>query len=447
MAAKPEDYRVSELLKKGSKAIDKTRDEKTGSIMVRKKDGKQTPVGLSKKDSIEFTERIKKGKSINHISKEKPFVKYGMKPIRDIKPGDPAKSKSDWIDTDEFDSINEEQTKFSGETSGYVEKPKYNEEELQKALDTKVDELIKKQKPEKPAYVKKTKFDDKQKELNTQVGKTESLREKYNIELAKNESLKSEVATLEVLLDSGELQRAAAEDETEVANDRFVKLLSNFQQSLIKGTKEGIERVSLTAQVRGLQAQKVTLKELLEVQKGIVANLESQVSGNAAEAASAASGLTPAPGNEVYFAVVSDADSGEDNGAKWTTSYKSSKSGKAGTVKVKNLRDDAKKITKIILKETTKGGISQSILGFGNDSALKPSVNVNIEQGQEYSEPFYFNKKIGGGKPAPKPNKNFLSGGAKDYSGKFKIEIEFEDGTGNVKVENLTWKIRKNKKG
>ena len=28
------------------------------------------------------------------------------------------------------------------------------------------------------------------------------------------------------------------------------------QQSLIKGTKEGIERVSLTAQVRGLQAQK-----------------------------------------------------------------------------------------------------------------------------------------------------------------------------------------------
>jgi len=447
MAAKPEDFRVSELLAKGSKAIDNTRDKKTGSIMVRKMGGKNIPNGISREDAKQFVKFKKEGKSTSTIKRAKPFVKYGMKPIRDIKPGDPAKYKSDWIDTDEFDSINEEQTKFSGETSGYVEKPKYNEEELQKALDTKVDELIKKQKPEKPAYVKKTKFDDKQKELNTQVGKTEDLREKYNIELAKNESLKSEVATLEVLLDSGELQRAAAEDETEVANDRFVKLLSNFQQSLIKGTKEGIERVSLTAQVRGLQAQKVTLKELLEVQKGIVANLESQVSGNAAEAASAASGLTPAPGNEVYFAVVSDADSGEDNGAKWTTSYKSSKSGKAGTVKVKNLRDDAKKITKIILKETTKGGISQSILGFGNDSALKPSVNVNIEQGQEYSEPFYFNKKIGGGKPAPKPNKNFLSGGAKDYSGKFKIEIEFEDGTGNVKVENLTWKIRKNKKG
>ena len=41
MAAKPEDFRVSELLTKGSKAIDKTRDKKTGSILVRKKDGKQ----------------------------------------------------------------------------------------------------------------------------------------------------------------------------------------------------------------------------------------------------------------------------------------------------------------------------------------------------------------------------------------------------------------------
>ena len=34
-----------------------------------------------------------------------------------------------------------------------------------------------------------------------------------------------------------------------------IKLLEDFQQKLIKGTKEGIERVSLTGQVRGLQAE------------------------------------------------------------------------------------------------------------------------------------------------------------------------------------------------
>ena len=278
------------------------------------------------------------------------------------------------------------------------------------------------------------------------MSELEDLRVQLNNEISISEELRSIVSQLEVSEDSALLQRAAAEDETEVANDRFTKLLSDFQQAIIKGTKEGIERVSLTAQVQGLQAQKATLKSLLEVQKDIVAQLTSQVSGAAAESAAAASGLTPTAGNEVYFAVVSDQDSGEENGAKWTTARKSANSsGKAGVIKVKNLRDDGKKITKIKLIQTSGGGISGKVIGLGNDSSgMKQSVNVNIEQGQEYSEPFYFRKSIGG-KNSPKP-KNY-GNKARDYAGKFKIEIEFEDGNGNVKVENLTWKVRKNKKG
>jgi hypothetical protein len=443
MAAKPEDYRVSELLKKGSKAIDKTRDKKTGSIMVRKQDGRNIPNELSKEDAKQFVKFKKRGKSISSIRKEKPFVKYGMKPIRDTKNPNSVKYKSDWIDTDEFDTIQEEQERFGGETSGYIEKPKYNEQELQKSLDVKVDELIKKRKPKKGPFILKEKYDKLQVKFDSKVEELQVKVGELNEQISISEELRSIVAQLEISEDSALLQRAAAEDETEVANERFAKLLSDFQQSLIKGTKEGIERVSLTAQVRGLQAQKATLKELLEVQKGIVAQLESQVSGAAAESAAAASGLTPTAGNEVYFAVVSDQDSGEDNGAKWTTSRKSPKSsGKAGVVKVKNLRDDGKKITKIKLIQTSGGGISGRVIGLGSDSdgGLKQSVNVNVDQGQEYSEPFYFRKSIGG-KNSPKPKK--WTNKARDYSGKFKIEIEFEDGTGNVKIEDLTWKVRK----
>ena len=449
MAAKPEDFRVSELLTKGSKAIDNTRDKKTGSIMVRKMGGKNIPNGISREDAKQFVKFKKEGKSTSTIKRAKPFVKYGMKPIRDTKNPNSVKYKSDWIDTDEFDTINEQQERFSGETSGYIEKPKYNEEELQKALDIKVDELIKKQKPKKRPYILKEKYDKLQVRFDGKVGDLNLKVTELNEQIAISEELRSIVAQLEISEDSALLQRAAAEDETEVANDRFAKLLSDFQQSLIKGTKEGIERVSLTAQVRGLQAQKATLKSLLEVQKDIVSVLESQVSGAAAEAASAASGLTPTAGNDVYFAVVSDEDSGEDNGAKWGTSRNNARSGKAGTVKVKNLRDDGTKITKISLTKTDgEIGAGKKVLGFGNDSdAMKTSVNVSIAQGQEYSEPFYFRKSIGGrgGKGHPEPRKNFQK--AKDYSGKFKIEIEFEDGTGNVKVENLIWKVRKNKKG
>ena len=121
MAARPEDYRLNELLTKGSKAI--KRDEKSGRILVRKKDGKQ----------------------VKPFVKEKKAAPFGSKPIKgkQISP----RYKSDWVDSDEFDEVEVEgQTSFSGETSGYLEKPKYNEDELVKAVDVEVDELIKKQK-------------------------------------------------------------------------------------------------------------------------------------------------------------------------------------------------------------------------------------------------------------------------------------------------------------
>lgn len=100
------------------------------------------------------------------------------------------------------------------------------------------------------------------------------------------------------------LQEASAQNETQVANNRFTTLLSDFQNAVIAGSKEGVERVSLNAQVRGLQAQKKTLQQLLEVQKAITNQLTSQVSGVAAETAAAASGLTPFTGNEAYWGVI-----------------------------------------------------------------------------------------------------------------------------------------------
>jgi len=449
MAAKPEDYRLSELFSKGSKAIDKTRDIKTGSILVRKKDGKQVPPGLSNKDVEERAHRIKKGKPVNHIQKQKPFVKYGLKPIRDIKKGDPAKYKSDWIDTDEFDIITEDQTKFSGETSGYLEKPKYNEEELKKALDVKVDELIKKQKPAKGPFILLDKYTRLQDRFDLKVGELELLRDLLNKEISANESLRTDVATLEVSMDSAQLQRAAAEDETEVANDRFAKLLADFQQSLIKGTKEGIERVSLTAQVRGLQAQKATLKELLEVQKGLVDQLTSQVSGAAAEGAAAAAGLVPFPGNEGYYGIKKDKPADwTDYDVSWTTSAKHRKDGKGGVMKIQNLRDDGNKMVKVTLQISGEpSSFPGKPFGFGSDSSPTLSKTVDIAQGTVFELPFFFKKSIGGtNQPSPKNHKWYKSDrSAKDYTGKFKIVVEFEDGTNSLTSSELTWKIRKNR--
>ena len=103
-------FRIDELVKKGSTAI---RKDSNGNILVSKKDGKQ----------------------------KKPKLSSSVKRKFD-------KTKED-LANPQLVNPNENQTDFAGETSGYVEKPKYNEDELKKALDVKVDELIKKKKPNK----------------------------------------------------------------------------------------------------------------------------------------------------------------------------------------------------------------------------------------------------------------------------------------------------------
>ena len=373
MAAKPEDYRVSELLKKGSKEIDKTRDKKTGSIMVRKMDGRNVPNKLSKEDAKQFVKFKKRGKSVSWLKEKRPFVKYGMKPIRDTKNPNSVKYKSDWIDTDEFDTIQEEQERFSGETSGYIEKPKYNEQELQKSLDVKVDELIKKQKPKKGPFILKEKYDKLQARFDSKVGELQEKVVELNEQIAISEELRSIVAQLEISEDSALLQRAAAEDETEVANDRFTKLLSDFQQSLIKGTKEGIERVSLTAQVRGLQAQKATLKSLLDVQKDLVKTLQQQAENLAASQSNAAETAASAGGakteGDAGFKVTERKS--DDYDFRFTSLKKSNGWNNGKTLELLNL-DDEKDVTWSVSVKKKSGGHSKPWIGFSKTSGTLP---------------------------------------------------------------------------
>ena len=130
-------FRIDELVKKGSKAIDR---DGSGNITVRKRNGKERKRELKKE--------------------VKP---YGSEPIRGKKVKDKFKSDLNEVDN----TPNVEQTSFGGETSGYIERPKYNEEELKKAVDVKVDELIKPPKKQRGEYVKKLIYDELQKRFES----------------------------------------------------------------------------------------------------------------------------------------------------------------------------------------------------------------------------------------------------------------------------------------
>ena len=223
-------FRIDELVKKGSNAI---RKDSNGNILVSKKDGKQ-----------------KRPKSSSIVKRKFDKTKEDLANPQLVNP-------------------NENQTDFAGETSGYVEKPKYNEDELKKALDVKVDELIKKKKPNKGPYILKSKYDAKLLEIEDLRKQVAKWRKLYEEEVGVTTKLTAELEALLELLDSVEIQRAAAENNSSAINTRYVSLLSDFQNSIIKGTKEGIERVSLEAQVRGLQAQKLSLQEQLKLKDQI----------------------------------------------------------------------------------------------------------------------------------------------------------------------------------
>jgi len=230
-------FRIDELVKKGSNAI---RKDSNGNILVSKKDGKQKKPKLSSTVKRKFD-----------------------------------KTKED-LANPQLVNPNENQTDFAGETSGYVEKPKYNEDELKKALDVKVDELIKKKKPNKGPYILKSKYDAKLLEIEDLRKEVAKWRKLYEEEVGVTTKLTAELEALLELLDSIEIQRAAAENNSTAINTRYVSLLSDFQNSIIKGTKEGIERVSLEAQVRGLQAQKLSLQEQLKLKDQIEEAEEAQ---------------------------------------------------------------------------------------------------------------------------------------------------------------------------
>jgi len=150
-----------------------------------------------------------------------------------------------------------------GEIVGRVEKPKYDEEQLKKAIDVEVDELIAPPPKPKPDVVPRKLYEDLRRQYREQVSLNNQLRNTISELESQILALLAEIESLKIQVDVAKQQQAAAENEAQITNEKYQGLLQDFSSAVIKGTREGIERVSLTAQVEGLQAQKESLRQLL----------------------------------------------------------------------------------------------------------------------------------------------------------------------------------------
>jgi hypothetical protein len=373
-----------------------------------------------------------------------------------------------------------------GEITSFIEKPSYKEDQLKKAVDTVIDELVKPTGPPRPDVVPREVYDDlREKYDEALLELAEAITEISRLE-GENARLSAELQAALVEVDAIQVTKAIVDNQLQQSTDRYKEVASKLTVAIIKSTKEANERVRLNAQVEGLVAQKDVLRqELLSLRKivsgleGQVAAgveslkvqteaasaqreaaaqaaeaqrlalenqqkaLESQLSGQAAETAAAAAGLEPLSDGESYYGVKADTPSnGYDIG--WTTSVDNPKPGKVGSVTIQNLKDSGAKITQVSIR--VSGGLSSyGPLGFGSDNGKpKTSQSINIAKGSKTDVKLYMNKKIGG-RNQPEPDKSNMFNSAKDYRGNFTISIRYDDGS-TASGDSMSFTIRKNKR-
>lgn len=143
-----------------------------------------------------------------------------------------------------------------GSAFGYVERPIYNNQQLTKAVDTVVDELISTPRPAGPEVVLKSVYDDLRKQLNAALEQIKNLQTEVNNLRTENRNLQNRIDKLLIDIDAEKLLKASIENEKEAMAQALQSVTVDLQTSIVKGTKEAIERVSREASLQGILAQK-----------------------------------------------------------------------------------------------------------------------------------------------------------------------------------------------
>jgi regulator of replication initiation timing len=157
-----------------------------------------------------------------------------------------------------------------GSSFGYVERPIYNNEQLIKAVDTVVDELISPPDVESPAVVLKSIYDDLRVQFNQALADIRDLQQEVDNLTTENSALRSTINQLNIQIDLEKLLKASAENERDATNQVLQSVSLDLQSALSKGVKEAVERVSREASLQGLLAEKEAFIALQEESKNAI---------------------------------------------------------------------------------------------------------------------------------------------------------------------------------
>lgn len=138
-----------------------------------------------------------------------------------------------------------------GLSAGSIALPEYNQEELPKAVDTVVDELIDSSES-RGVFISKDAYDKLLQDIQNLKDELAEVQAEGDDAANQVEDLRLRVEELESLLDVKENIIASLQSELDSVVERLTALSNDYQSTLIKGIDESIQRVSLEARIQGL---------------------------------------------------------------------------------------------------------------------------------------------------------------------------------------------------
>lgn len=154
---------------------------------------------------------------------------------------------------------------------GKLVKPKYNEDELLKSIDTEIFELLPIEEPELPETVLKVIYDAALEDIRL---RDITIAEQTDIILdlrAKVTELEIVSQSLRVEIDGKELQVANAQNQSTQATNKVGNTIVDLQNAIQKATVESIQRVSLFARNQSLEQELSSLRDQLYGKQGKLA--------------------------------------------------------------------------------------------------------------------------------------------------------------------------------
>ena len=164
-----------------------------------------------------------------------------------------------------------------GILSGRLTKPKYNEVEVIKSIDTNIVELIPVEAPDLPPTILLTSYNQANQLIADLTLQIERLNNVTLNLASKVKELEIVTQSLAVEIDSKDLLLAVSQNQTLQANSKIESSIGSLQNSIQKATAESIQRVSLSARNTSLLQENALLGEQLTSAQAQIVNLNQTI--------------------------------------------------------------------------------------------------------------------------------------------------------------------------